>query len=293
MRNIFILAAVSAVMTLVSCGNNADDVQALRLDETEIELVKGSEKQLAAVTVPASDVTAFEWFSSMPEYVSVSQTGVVKAEKIYYKNPTDTEASAVSVYCRYKGGAAECKVTVLPLDVEHMEIKLAGSSSEVLVMNPSEVQELEAVFYPENADVDLDQLKWSTTAFEYALVEKTEGAKAKVKAVWPGSASVKAEYGKKSALVNLIVRPINATSVTISGPEVVEMKVGQAKEFAASFLPSNATVELVWNSLYTDVATVDAETGIVTAVAEGTTTIKVVAGLVEDTVTVNVLPADK
>ena len=83
MRNIFILAAVAAVMALVSCGNNADDVLALRLDETEIELVKGSEKQLTAVTVPASDVTAFEWYSSQPEYVSVSQTGVVKAEKIY------------------------------------------------------------------------------------------------------------------------------------------------------------------------------------------------------------------
>ena len=293
MKNIYLLAALSAVLALVSCGNNSDDVLAVRLDETEIELVKGSEKQLHAVTVPASDVAEFEWYSSMPEYVSVSPAGVVKAEKIYYKNESDTDASSVSVYCRYKGGAAECKVTVLPLDVERIEIRLADSSSEALVMNPAEVKEVEAVFYPENADVDLEQLVWSTTAFEYALVEKTEGAKAKVKAVWPGSASIKAEYGKQSALMNLIVRPINATSVTISGPEVVQMKVGQAKEFAASFLPSNATVELVWNSLYTDVATVDAETGIVTAVAEGTTTIKVVAGLVEDTVTVNVLPADK
>ena len=293
MRNIFILAAMSAVMAFVSCGNNADDVLALRLDETEIELVKGSEKQLTAVTVPASDVTAFEWYSSQPEYVSVSQTGVVKAEKIYYKNETDTEASAVTVYCKYKGGAAECKVTVLPLDVERIEIKLAGSSSDALVMNPSDVQELEAVFYPENADVDLEQLEWSTTAFEYAVVSKADGAKAKVTALWPGSASIKAVYGKKSAMMNLIVRPINATSVAISGPEVVEMKVGQAKEFAASYLPANATVELAWSSLYTDVATVDAESGVVTAVAEGTTVIKVVAGLVEDTVTVNVVPADK
>lgn len=293
MKNIYLLAALSAVLALVSCGNNSDDVLAVRLDETEIELVKGSEKQLHAVTVPSSDVTEFEWYSSMPEYVSVSPAGVVKAEKIYYKNESDTDSSPVSVFCRYKGGAAECKVNVLPLDVERIEIRLADSSSEALVMNPAEVKEVEAVFYPQNADVDLEQLVWSTTAFEYALVEKTEGAKAKVKAVWPGSASIKAEYGKQSALMNLIVRPINATSVTISGPEVVQMKVGQTKELSASFLPSNATVELVWNSLYTDVATVDVETGIVTAVTVGTTTIKVVAGLVEDTVTVNVLPADK
>ena len=293
MRNIFFAIAASAMFVFSSCVNGNDDVLAIRLDKTEVELVKGSEVQLTAVTVPASDVKDFEWYSSMPEYVSVSQSGVVKAEKIYYKNDTDTEGSYVSVFCRYKGGAAECKVTVLPLDVERIEVRLAGSTSDALVMNPSDVQEIEAVFYPENADVDFEQLVWSTTAFEYAIVEKTEGSKAKVTALWPGSASIKAEYGKRSALMNLIVRPINATSVSIKGSDVIEMKVGQAMQLNATYLPSNATVELAWSSLYTDVATVDSETGVVTALAEGSTSIKVVAGLVEDTVTVNVVPADK
>lgn len=293
MRNIFFAIAASAMFVFSSCVNGNDDVLAIRLDKTEVELVKGSEVQLTAVTVPASDVKDFEWYSSMPEYVSVSQSGVVKAEKIYYKNDTDAEGSYVSVFCRYKGGAAECKVTVLPLDVERIEVRLAGSTSDALVMNPSDVQEIEAVFYPENADVDFEQLVWSTTAFEYAIVEKTEGSKAKVTALWPGSASIKAEYGKRSALMNLIVRPINATSVSIKGSDVIEMKVGQAMQLNATYLPSNATVELAWSSLYTDVATVDSETGVVTALAEGSTSIKVVAGLVEDTVTVNVVPADK
>ena len=57
---------------------------------------------------------------------------------------------------------------------------------------------------------------------------------------------------------------------------------------SASFLPANATVDLVWNSLDTTVASVDSETGVVTALAEGTAEIKVVAGLVEDIVTVKV-----
>ena len=137
------------------------------------------------------------------------------------------------------------------------------------------------MFYPENADVDPEQFKWSTTAFEYAVVaqDKTDGSKAFVTAVWPGSASVKAEYGKQSAMVNLIVRPINATSVTIAGPETIELKVGQSKQLTASFLPIDATVELVWNSLDTTVASVDSETGVVTAIAEGTAEIKVVVVL--------------
>ncbi len=290
MKNIFVFLAMSAVLILFSCGNGTGEVLALRLDQTEIELVKGSEVQLNAVTVPASDATEFEWFSSMPEYVSVSPSGLVKAEKIYYKNETDTDATPVSVFCRYKGGAAECKVTVLPLDVERIEIKVVGLDSDALVLNPKETRELQAVFYPENADVDPEQFKWSTTAFEYAVVaqDKTDGSKAFVTAVWPGSASVKAEYGKQSAMVNLIVRPINATSVTIAGPETIELKVGQSKQLTASFLPVDATVELVWNSLDTTVASVDSETGVVTAIAEGTAEIKVVAGLVEDSVTVKV-----
>ena len=290
MRNIFLSVAMAAVVMLTSCKNDAGEVIALRLDQTEIELVKGSEIQLHAVTVPASDVSEFEWYSSMPEYVSVSPAGVVKAEKIYYKNSTDAEATPVSIYCRYKAGAAECKVNVLPLNVESIEIKLADGSSEALVLNPGEEKMLQVVFHPADADVELDKLQWSTTAFEYAVVakDKTDGSKAKVTAVWPGSASIKAEYGQKSAMLNLIVRPINATSVTIAGPEEVQLKVGQAVQMSASFLPANATVDLVWNSLDTTVASVDSETGVVTALAEGTAEIKVVAGLVEDIVTVKV-----
>ena len=291
MKNIFVFLAMSAVLILSSCGNGTGEVVALRLDQTEIELVKGSEVQLNAATVPASDVTEFEWFSSMPEYVSVSPSGVVKAEKIYYKNPTDTDATPVSIFCRYKGGAAECKVTVLPLAVEKIEIRVVGSDSDALVLNPKETKELQAFFYPENADVDPEEFKWSTTAFEYAVVaqDETDGSKAVLTAVWPGSASIKAEYGKQSAMINLIVLPINATSVMISGSETIELKVGQAKQLSASFLPADATVELVWNSLNTNVVSVVSDTGVVTALAEGTSVIKVVAGLVEDTVTVNVV----
>ena len=293
MRNIFLAVAMSAVLFFTSCVNNNDDVVAIRLDKTEIELVKGSEMQLTAVTVPASDVTDFEWYSSMPEYVSVSQTGLVKAEKIYYKNPTDTEGTPVSVFCKYQGGAAECKVTVLPLDVERIEITFTESSSEALIMNPGEVKEVQAVFYPADADLDLENLVWSTTAFEYAVVSKseTDPSKANITAIWPGSVSIKATYGKQSAMLNLIVRPVNATSVTIAGSEEVALNIGQTTQLSASYLPENATVELGWSSLDTTVATVDYETGVVTAVGEGVATIKVVAGLVEDTVTVKVSAA--
>lgn len=289
MRNRFLLVATLAVLAFTACRTEGDAVIALRLDESELELVKGTEKQLVATTVPLVDDVVLEWRSSMPEYVSVSETGVVKAEKIYYKNETDTEATPVSIYCVCEGGAAECKVTVLPLDVERMEIVVPDGASSVML--PGEQQKVGLAFYPEDADVDADQIVWSTTAFEYAVVEedKADNTQAYIKAIWPGSVSIKAVYGKKSATLNLVVKPIYVESVSVEGPEVIEMKVGDAKGLSASLIPENATVELVWSSTDTRIATVDADTGIVTAVSEGEVKINAVAGIVQDDVTIKVV----
>lgn len=289
MRNRFLLVATLAVLAFTACKTEGDAVIALRLDVSEMELVKGTEKQLVATTVPLVDDVVLEWRSSMPEYVSVSETGVVKAEKIYYKNETDTEATPVSIYCVCEGGAAECKVTVLPLDVERMEIVVPDGASSVML--PGEQQKVGLAFYPEDADVDADQIVWSTTAFEYAVVEedKADNTQAYIKAIWPGSVSIKAVYGKKSATLNLVVKPIYVESVSVEGPEVIEMKVGDAKGLSASLIPENATVELVWSSTDTRIATVDADTGIVTAVSEGEVKINAVAGIVQDDVTIKVV----
>lgn len=289
MRNRFLLVATLAVLAFTACKTEDDAVIALRLDESELELVKGTEKQLVATTVPVVDDVVLEWRSSMPEYVSVSETGVVKAEKIYYKNETDTEGTPVSIYCVCEGGAAECKVTVLPLDVERMEIVVPDGASSVML--PGEQQKVGLAFYPEDADVDADQIVWSTTAFEYAVVEedKADNTQAYIKAIWPGSVSIKAVYGKKSATLNLVVKPIYVESVSVEGPEVIEMKVGDAKGLSASLIPENATVELVWSSTDTRIATVDADTGIVTAVSEGEVKINAVAGIVQDDVTIKVV----
>lgn len=288
MRNNILLVASLVLLAFSSCRTDQSGIVALRLDETEIDLVKGEEKQLIVNTVPMKEDAVFKWSSSMPEYVSVSETGVVKAEKIYYKNGTDEDAAPVSVYCVCEGGAAECKVTVLPLEVEDMKIRIALGAT--LVIMPGEYIDAFLDFYPEDADVVMDDIEWSTTAFEYAVVEvdKSDRSKARIKALWPGSASIKASYGSKSASINLIVKPIYAESLEIDGPEEVNMKVGDAKALTASFTPADATVEVVWSSTDTQVATVDADSGIVTAVAEGEVQIKAIAGVVEDVVTVKV-----
>lgn len=191
MKKIFIAMAALAALVFTSCDKKETVV--IRLDETVLSLVKGSTKQLKATVIPADDNASFEWFSSMPEYVSVSETGLVKAEKLYYKSPTDTDVTPVSIYCKYNGGAAECKVAVTPLAVK--SISFDGLEDNRIEMSVGENKTLMIKFEPENADVDYSKLEWETEAFEYVSVQFEQGNPyAVIKAVQSGSAEITAKY---------------------------------------------------------------------------------------------------
>ena len=83
------------------------------------------------------------------------------------------------------------------------------------------------------------------------------------------------------------VNAIAATSVEVD-PSSVDLSVGEKERLTAVFTPSNATDKPVWTSENLEVATVDSETGVVTAVSLGTAKIKVQAGSVSATCVVNV-----
>lgn len=192
MKKIFIAMAALAALVFTSCDKKETVV--IRLDETVLSLVKGSTKQLNATVIPADENAVFEWFSSNPEYVSVSETGLVRAEKLYYKNPTDTEVTPVTIYCKYNGGAAECKVTVTPLAVK--SISFDGLEDDgIEEMSVGENKTLMIKFEPENADVDYSKLEWETNAFDYVSVQFEQGNPyAVIKAVQSGSAEITAKY---------------------------------------------------------------------------------------------------
>lgn len=272
-------AAMLALISIVSCNNSEDQVQAVRLDKTKIELVKGESVQLSAVVVPEQDAE-FEWFSENDQYVTVSPDGVVTAVGLKKAAEDSDEVVPVSVYVRYKNGADECKVTVLPLAAAKVEIV---AESEVINVNPGESITLKVKCYPENAD--LTAVTWST---DYAAVATVDSATGKVTGVAPGFARIRASYNDKVYdEINVNVNAIAATSVEVD-PSSVDLSVGAKKRLTAVFTPSNATDKPVWTSENLDVATVDSETGVVTAVSLGTAKIKVQAGSVSATCVVNV-----
>lgn len=272
-------AAMLALISIVSCNNNEDQVQAVRLDKTKLEIVKGESVQLSAVVVPEQDAE-FEWFSENDQYVTVSPDGVVTAVGLKKAAEDSDEVVPVSVYVRYKNGADECKVTVLPLAAAKVEIV---AESEVVNVNPGESITLKVKCYPENAD--LTAVTWST---DYAAVATVDSATGKVTGVAPGFARIRASYSDKVYdEINVNVNAIAATSVEVD-PSSLDLSVGAKKRLTAVFTPSNATDKPVWTSENLEVATVDSETGVVTAVSLGTAKIKVQAGSVSATCVVNV-----
>ena len=158
---ILLAAAMLALITIVSCKSNEDQVLAVRLDMTKLELVKGESAKLSATVVPEQDAE-FEWFSQDDQYVTVDQDGVVTAVGLNKATADSDEVVPVSIYVRYKNGADECKVTVLPLPASKVEIV---AESENVAIDPGQSVTFEVKCYPE--DADLTTVTWST---DYAAV---------------------------------------------------------------------------------------------------------------------------
>ena len=182
------MTVVIALLSAVSCTNKSDVVLAVRLDKNKVELVKGQSIQLKASVVPDQSVE-FSWFSQDEEYVTVDENGVVTALGLKKKGSDSDEVVPVSVYAKYKNGADECKVTVLPLEPTKVEIV---TESGQIYLNVGESLELKAKVYPENADIK--DVTWTTDYAKVASVKSKTGVLTGNEA---GFATIRASYSEK------------------------------------------------------------------------------------------------
>ena len=273
-RFILFTVVIFAAFVAVSCNNNENEVLAVRLDKTKIELVKGESIQLNAQVVPAQDAE-FTWSSQDEQYVTVDQNGVVTAVGLKKESLDSDEVSPVSVYVKYLNGADECQVTVLPLAPTKVEIVSEANTIEV---DPAESIQLVAKLYPE--DADLTDITWSTN---YATVAKVDSKTGVLTGVSSGFAVIRASYNERIFdEINVRVNAVEPQVVEIV-PSSISLSPGMKERLGVKLTPANASGSLVWTSDKMKVAKVDAETGVVTAVAEGTATIKVQIGNVSAT----------
>lgn len=275
MKRLFLFPVVIfAAFVAVSCNNNENEVLAVRLDKTKIELVKGESIQLNAQVVPAQDAE-FTWSSQDEQYVTVDQNGVVTAVGLKKESLDSDEVSPVSVYVKYLNGADECQVTVLPLAPTKVEIV---SETNTIEVDPAESKQLVAKCYPEEAD--LTDLTWST---DFATVAKVDSKTGVLTGVSAGFAVIRVSYNERIFdEINVRVNAVEPQDVEIV-PSSLKLSKGMKERLSVKLTPSNASGNLIWTSDDMSVATVDSETGVVTAVAKGTAKIKVQIGKVSAT----------
>ena len=275
MKRVFLFAAVMfAALVAVSCNSNENEVLAVRLDKTKIELVKGESIQLNAQVVPAQDAE-FTWSSQDDQYVTVDQNGAVTAVGLKKESLDSDEIAPVSVYVKYLNGADECQVTVLPLAPTKVEIVSEANTIEV---DPAESIQLVAKCYPE--DADFTDLTWST---DFATVAKVDSKTGVLTGVSAGFAVIRVSYNERIFdEINVRVNAVDPQAVEIV-PSSISLSPGMKERLGVKLTPANASGSLVWTSDKMEVAKVDAETGVVTAVAKGSANIKVQIGNVSAT----------
>ena len=250
-----------AVLSVVACGPKENPVVAVTgvsLSQTSVSLEVGGSVSLTA-TVSPSDATdkTVSWTSSNSGVASVSG-GVVTA----------IAEGTATITATAGGKSAKCEVTVQRKVVEVTGVSLNKTE---LTLSPGGTFQLEATVSP--SDATDKTVTWTSSDPSKVTVEN-----GLVKAVSPGTASVTATAGNKSAKCEVTVQPkvVEVTGVSLNKTELT-LSPGGTFQLEATVSPSDATDKTVtWTS--SDPSKVTVENGLVKAVSPGTASVTATAG---------------
>lgn len=258
MKPINVLAAFCGAALLLGSCEEKTPVDGVVLDSEEISLVPAETHQLTATVSPEdADYDAVIWLSTDEKVATVSESGLVTAV-------SKGEADIVAHVGKF---SAICKVKVtVPaegISLDRTELALAVGGEAV---------KLTAAVSPENADYDA--VAWSSSDAAVATVSAT----GLVTPVAKGEAVIAAEVSGFKAECKVVVT-VPVQSVTLDKATLELNEGGAAAQLTATVNPADADYDAVaWTSADASVATVS-ESGLVTPVAQGETTVTVeVAG---------------
>ena len=231
-------------------------VTEITLNTTYLELLKDGTSQLTATISPANATyKGITWTSSDESVATVDANGKVKAVNLGKSSITATTADGAK--------AVSCEVTVYQLA---QSITLDHTWLEMYVGD--EPVTLVATVLPENTR---DKSVIWTSSDKYVAEVDEEG---KVTAVHKGKATItvsaKDGSGVKASCTVTVRTHVASISLDLSEANIY---VGQALSLNATITPSNAfDKSVIWSSADAAIATVD-ESGTVTGVGPGTTTV--------------------
>ena len=237
------------------------NIEAISLDVSEKSIFIGEEFTLMATVTPENATYKnIKWESSNTAIAQVDNTGKVTAIKdgecIIYARPSKDTSSEVF---------AECKVTVLPIEVESITLDEVEKTLEV-----GQECTLIATIAPYNATYS--DVIWYSSNTEIATVSD-DGM---VVAIAEGECFICAEASnKKVAKCKIIVKPIAVQRVQITS-SIIKLMVGDTQKVEFSVYPTNAKVnDVKWSIEDPSIATVSND-GVVTCYGIGETKLTVI-----------------
>ena len=248
-------------------------VTGVELSSTTLRVIKGSTETLTATVLPA-DATdkGVTWSSTNQNIAQVEQNGRV----------TGVETGSATVYVTTSDGefVAACEVTVYVPFVDVTSITLDRTTA---AMVKGKTLTLTATVLPEDASVKT--VTWTSENPDVAKVDDDGN----VTAVGGGSAIITAQAGDFTATCTVTVT-VPVSSVTLD-KTTLALTEGETDQLTATVNPEDATNQGVsWRSSDTDVATVT-NSGLVTAIGEGTATVTVTTADGDHTATCEVTVA--
>lgn len=229
---------------------------------------------LRSVTIPAGvnyiESYAFYNCSNLTEIYFLGDPGTISSTAFMGCGKPTVHAkkgSNVESYCLINSGfpfvPTNPKPDSVSLDTESLTVDKGGTRT------------VTASFTPEDA---WTELTWESSDPNVASVQELSGSdtlRAQVTARAYGTAVITARTAEGlSATAQVRVPGPQPTYVYLSEESSFNMLTGETKQLSVTFYPTSAESLLTWSSSDPEVATVD-ETGLVTALKAGTTTIKV------------------
>lgn len=282
-------------------GDNTGGDICLTLNKSTLEITVGETATLTAAVTPAEYSTYdIEWSSSDDDVATVSG-GVVAAVK---PGSTAITATATVKMVSDVGGqdekvvSATCTVTV-ENPVKNIVIESSNGSDEIEINGTLQLNAYAVC--KDGTNVKINDATWSSDDGAVATVDNS----GLVTAVSAGTANITATLSNDSSTFTATfpitvneTAPVTPPKPTIeisgatfgNGKYTLSMSAGDTVTLTAKLQPESGGA-ITWISGDTSVATVGNNTGVVTAVKEGTATITASSGDVSATVEVTVSPA--
>lgn len=196
------------------------EAKSVSLNNTSLSIKIGETSALTASVSPSTASRNVTWSSSNSSVAAVSGSGIVTGK---------SAGSAVITAKTSNGKTAECKVTVMPVDVTSISLNVTEK-----ILNKNAEITLYAVVTPSNATDKT--VKWSSSNASVASVDQN----GKVTGKSSGTAVITASSDNgKTASCKIIVPDVAVTGVSIIG-STTTVKVGETISFTAEVYPSNA-----------------------------------------------------